>query len=79
MLKLNGWVPVSDKLPLLEFKQGVVKVSKRVLIYREEYNLINIGWLHESPKGNKSWRTQNEVAIPVDEVDYWHELPEIPA
>jgi Protein of unknown function (DUF551) len=74
-----SWINTQDQLPKLELKQGVVLTSKKVLIYREEFYEIEIGWFVQTPSGHKSWRTRNESAIMMYDVDYWQDLPEIPS
>lgn len=72
------WINTQIVYPKLLINSSGYKMSYKVLIYRSNWERIDIGWLVMTPNGGKYWHTEVEKDIMLDEVDYWHELPEIP-
>ena len=75
---LDKWVSTKLIYPPLLINSSGYKMSYKVLVYREEWERIDIAWVVMNPAGDKHWRTETETDIMLDEIDYWMELPKIP-
>lgn len=75
---MKEWQNAQTIHPPLLIDSSGYKMSYKVLIYREEWERIDIGWVVMNPAGGKHWHIETETGIPLDEVDYWMDLPKIP-
>lgn len=75
---LGEWIDAQKMHPPLLINSGAYKMSFKVLIYRSEWERIDIGWVVRNPNGGTHWRTETETGIDTKDVDNWCELPKIP-